>query len=367
MKSISPTIMNTILLGGFMVSNIIYTSTNAEPLSVQGFIMFTMMLLFIGWNISLVGKFSSSDIFIAFGSILYFSGYLLFSDVSFSNIGLSLASILFFLTLQYARVDGRKIALGLIAFWLFSIGLYPVAFVDSFTATRVVDYFSGFFENSNTFAAYSAVTFFAAVIFVRSQRLRWCVAAVFFVMLFAHHSRNALLFALLTSAFYFLMKRGWYWLPPCLFSLIIGGALLFLVVIEPNQSVANFMLFGKKANTAGRSSQVLSIINHFDIKWFGEGAETITRYSIVANDYAVHNVWINTLYSMGIIYVILYAIFIGKVYKNLSPLAQSFLLGFHIYSFFEPGLFFSILMVSSFPIIIAIISQRKYENSTLYI
>ncbi len=367
MKSISSTMINTILLGGFMASNIIYTSTNAEPLSVQGVIMFTMILLFIGWNISLVGKFSSSDIFIIFGSILYFSGYLLFTDASVNNMGLSLSSILFFLALQYARVDGRKIALGLMAFWLFSVVLHPGAFVNSFTATHVVDYFSGFFENSNTFAAYSAVTFFAAVIFVRNQRLRWFVTTVFFVMLFAHHSRNALLFALLSYVFYFLMKRGWYWLPPCLFSLIIGGALLFLVVIEPNQSVVNFMLFGKKANTAGRSSQVLSIINHFDIKWFGEGAETITKYSIVANNYAVHNVWINTLYSMGIIYFILYAIFIRKVYKNISPLAQSFLLGFHVYSFFEPGLFFSILMVSSFPIIIAIISQKEYENSSLYI
>ncbi|PDP65499.1 hypothetical protein CLI78_09495 [Porphyromonas gingivalis] len=363
------TAINTVLLGGFMASSIVYTATKAAPLSIQGLIMFALMLVFIGWNASRGVKFSTSDALVVLGSIFYFLGYLLFTDARLENIALYLSSIIFFVILQKARVDGRKIAVALIVFWLLSIILHPIELIDSFTATRVDDYFSGFFDNSNTFAAYSTVVFSSTFIFVENRRVRWFIAVVFFVMLFAHHSRNTLLFVLLSFIFYFLFTKGKGRLVPWLFFTIIAEALLFLIVIEPNLVATDFVLFGKEANTAGRSEQVLSVVSHFDIKWFGVGADTITKHSIGINDYAVHNAWINTLYSMGIIYFVLYAVFIRKVYMNIPPLARSFLLGFHVYSFFEPGLFFSILMISSFPIIITLLTLKdaKYEHSPLYL
>ncbi|ATR93280.1 hypothetical protein [Porphyromonas gingivalis] len=361
------TATNTILLGGFMASSIVYTATKAAPLSIQGIIMFALMLIFIGWNASRGVKFSTSDALVVLGSIFYYSGYLLFIDARLENIALYLSSIIFFVTLQKARVDGRKIAVALIVFWLLSIVLHPIELLNSFTATRVVDYFSGFFDNSNTFAAYSTVVFSSTFIFVENRRVRWFIAVVFFVMLFAHHSRNTLLFVLLSFIFYFLFTKGKGRLVPWLFFTIIAGALLFLIVIEPNLAALDLTVFGKGADTAGRSAQVLSVINNFDIRWMGNGLDTISEYTHNINSYALHNAWVNTLYSMGVIYCGLYVLFVRGVYRNIPIIAKSFLLSSHIYFFFEPGLFFSILMVSSFPIIVVIISQNKYENRPLYL
>ncbi|WP_152567304.1 hypothetical protein [Porphyromonas sp. COT-290 OH860] len=357
--------MNTMLLGGFMASSIVYTANKAAPLSIEGIIMFVLMLVFIVWSISRGLKFSFTDLFVILGSIFYYSGYLLLTDARLENIALYLSSIFFFVTLQKVRVAGRKIAISLILFWLLSIVLHPVELINSFAATRVVDYFSGFFHNSNTFAAYSTVVLSATFIFIENRKLRWFVAIMFLVMLFAHHSRNTLLFVLLAYVFYFLLNRGKGKLVPWLFFILVGGAFLFLVVIEPNLAALDFALFGKKADTAGRSAQVLSVVNHFNIRWFGNGLDTIGKYTHDVNSYALHNAWINTLYSMGIIYSTLYIIFIRSIYRNIPIIAKSFLLSSHIYFFFEPGLFFSILMVSSFPIIVAIISQNKYEDRTL--
>lgn len=359
------TATNTILLGGFMTSSIFYTATKAAPLSIQGFIMFALMLIFIGWNASRGVKFSTSDALVVLGSIFYYSGYLLFTDARLENIALYLSSIIFFVTLQKARVDGRRIAVGLIVFWLLSIVLHPIELINSFTAIRVVDYFSGFFDNSNTFAAYSTVVFSSTFIFIDNRRVRWFIAVVFLAMLFAHHSRNTLLFVLLSCIFYFLFTKGKGRLVPWLFFAMIAGALLFLIVIEPNLVALDLTVFGKKADTAGRSTQVLSVINHFDIRWLGNGLDTIGKYTYDTNSYALHNAWVNTLYSMGTIYFVLYIVFVRGVYRSISIIAKSFLLSSHVYFFFEPGLFFSILMVSSFPIIVVIISQNKYENRPL--
>lgn len=361
--------MNTMLLGGFMASSIVYTANKAAPLSIEGIIMFVLMLVFIVWSISRGLKFSFTDLFVILGSIFYYSGYLLLTDARLENIALYLSSIFFFVTLQKVRVAGRKIAISLILFWLLSIVLHPVELINSFAATRVDQYFSGFFDNSNTFAAYSIVAFSATFLFIGNKKLRWLVSLVFLVILFAHHSRNTLLFVFLSLVFYFLYLKGKGKFVLWLFFAIIIGGVIFLLVIEPNLAATDFVLFGKEANTSGRSAQVLSVVNHFDITWFGEGADRITKHSIGVNNYAVHNAWVNTLYSMGIIYFVLYAVFIRKVYVNIPPLARSFLLGFHIYSFFEPGLFFSILMISSFPIIITLLTFKdaKYEHSPLYL
>ena len=112
------------------------------------------------------------------------------------------------MTLQKARVDRRRIAVGLIVFWLLSIISHQIELINSFTATRVVDYFSGFFDKSNIFAAYSTVVFDSSFIFVENRRVHWFIAVVFFVMLFAHHSRNTLLFILLSFIFYFYSQRA---------------------------------------------------------------------------------------------------------------------------------------------------------------
>lgn len=365
MIPVRPVIVNTILLGGFMALSIVYTAARADTLSVEGISMFAMVLGFIAWNISCWSKLSSADILVLLGSCLYYAGYFIATDARVENIALYLSSIVFFVTLKHVRVDGYKISVALIMSWLLSIVLHPIELIDSFGATRVVDYFSGFFENSNTFAAFSTVVLSATFLFIKNQFIRRLVLGIFLVMLFAHHSRNTLLFILVFFMFHFLFLNGKGKLVPWLFLSIVLGALLYLIVIEPNIATSGFTLFGKKADTAGRSAQVLSVINHFDIRWFGNGLDTIGRYTYRFNNYALHNAWINTLYSMGILYSILYGVFVKKIYQSIPNTSKAFFLSSHIYFFFEPGLFFSILMVSSFPIIIAIISRRKYENSTL--
>lgn len=78
-----------------MASSIVYTATKAAPMSIQGIIMFALMLIFIGWNASRGVKFSASDALVVLGSIFYYSGYLLFTDARSENIVLYLSSIIF--------------------------------------------------------------------------------------------------------------------------------------------------------------------------------------------------------------------------------------------------------------------------------
>ena len=92
---IKSTAANTILLVGFMASSIVYTATKSVPRSIQGYIMFVLTLIFIGWNASRGVKFSTSDALVVLGSIFYYSGYLLFTDARSENIVLYLSSIIF--------------------------------------------------------------------------------------------------------------------------------------------------------------------------------------------------------------------------------------------------------------------------------
>lgn len=352
---------NTILLGAFMGSSIFYTINKATPLSIEGLFMLGMMLLFICWKVINGASFSRSNIALTLICILYFSIHLIFTDTRIENVALNISSIIFFIVLQKTKINKQKIAAGLLLFWITNILFYLNSFINSFQGTAVKEYFSGFFQNSNTFAAYSAIVLASTLLFFKNNKVKIFVIILFIITLFAHHSRNTLLFTLSSGVFYFLFIKGKAKASIILFSIIILGSFFYIIVIEPNSQIINFTMFGKKADTAGRSEQVLAIIQHFDLSWFGVGGDIIAKYSQETNEYSLHNAWVNTIYSMGIVYVMLYAKFIQKIFIRLTSLAKSILLGFHIYFFFEPGLFFSILLISSFPLIVIILSLNHHE------
>lgn len=292
------------------------------------------------------------------------------ADTSPLTMGLVFANILLYICLIQIQIQYIYIVRLLIAFFIINLLFNLGQLYDSISATRVNDYFYGFLHNANTNGLYAAEVLAATLLFVKNKKIRYFVIILFFIYLIGCHSRNLLLFCLISYAFYRMqISRFSKWSIP-LFLIFILGSLYYLIAIEPSMAVSGFEIFGKKASSAGRSSQIIGIISHFDLTLFGVGFDLPNNYSIRNSHYAVHNMYVNSLYSMGIVYFILYIYFIySKLYKKLqSPLAKAFLLSFSIYFMFEPGTFFYVGMFS-IPIIILLLklNQEQNENRTLYL
>lgn len=302
--------------------------------------------------------------------MVFFLFHVIKADTSLLTAGLFLFNILLFLLLPNLHVNVRAIAYLLFILFVanFVIGFKEVLY--SPFASGVNEYFSGIFRNSNTNRNFACCVLAAVLLFLDNKRVRMGTMLLFVVYLFACKSRNALLFTLLVFYFYHVLslkKIAKFALPS--FVLLLAGSLLYLAVIEPITD-ADFEVFGKSGNSAGRSVQILLAMSQFPITLFGVGATVPNDYVIASTEYAIHNMYVNTFYAMGGGYIVLFFIFVFKLYRALhSNLAKAFLMSFLMYFMFEPGTAFGTQLVVSLPFIILLLKlgQEKYENSTLHL
>ena len=361
--------VNTAILSLYILVVISFTVLSVSVTSVVGLMNWGLMLGIMVW---LLFQINLRPLFLFLGmTVIYFAIHLLVADTSPLAAGLFFANILLYLCLPYFRVQPEKIAGMLFALMIINalVGIKEILY-SPFAGT-VSEYFKGFFQNANTNGNFACCTLAAGLLFFKGKKQRFFLICLFVIYLFACKSRNALLFALITMFMYVLLShRRFVRLAVWGYFLFFAACLLYLIVIEPMNLGEGVKVFGKEAESAGRSTQVLMAIARFPVTCFGVGADVPNDYVAAHTTYAIHNMYVNTFYAMGWGYMLIYAIFVFALYRNLrSVLAKALLMGFHIYFMFEPGMAFGTQLLSTLPIIIILIkySQEKYENRTLHI
>lgn len=244
-------------------------------------------------------------------------------------------------------------------FWLFNDMLASILGEHSSRA----DLYKGFFLNANTNAAFYVFTFFLFILFGKNKKVNWVVTFFVLTSIWATGSRGALLCLILFAFFTFMIRKGREKLTFWLFIGILVAAFLYLFVFEIN-STADFTFMGKEANSAGRSEQIASTILHFPINLFGNGKDAVEDYSMRLFDFSVHNFYVSSLYSLGIIIFVCYFIFVLGIYKELlSKEAKAAWIALNVYFFFEPGICYYLVFLNSYPTILILLklSEERHE------
>lgn len=346
----------------FVVLNILliilYSAMRAETTSLLGIAMWGSFII----PIVLCASSKQLRKFIPWLLVLifYFAIHLLLADSSPLTMATYCLTILYYFVLEGLEVQHDQIRkLFILLILVCVVADAPGVYLGLFS-NRYTDAFQGIFENPNTCSFFLCISFFV-FISLRSQSSKvsiWMLVALL-VLILATKSRNSILFIALFSAFYILYSRGWRRLVPYVFVILWIGALYFLLVIEP-QGGFDLEMMGKKSTSAGRSLQVLLTIRNFPLTLFGVGVDVPGSFSIQHTGYSIHNAHINTLYSMGIAYIAIYIAFVVRIYQKMRDFkGPAFLLAINMYAFFEPGMLFSPLMLSSLPLIILICYQKK--------
>ena len=360
---------NSILLGIYFLLTILYAALRADTTSFLGISLWGTMIFIVAISFQKINLHQYTTFLCIL--CIYFAFHLFIAQSSPISIGLILANILLYICITQIKLSHKSITKILICIFILNIIIGYNEIITSFISPKYGDTFSGIFQNSNTNGLFASCVLVLTLLFVDSPKKRYCIIGLFLIYLFTCKSRNVLLFCITSFGFYQVLKSKYskYTIP--LFLLFVFFSMYYLMVIELREYSANIELFGKKAESAGRSVQILITTKHFDLSLFGEGVEIPNKYSIAKTNYAIHNLYINSIYSMGIIYMILYIFFIYRyIYSKLkSNIAKSFLLSFHIYYMFEPGTAFSTGMgsLALLTIILKINQEQTNEDSTLYL
>lgn len=295
---------------------------------------------------------------------------------------ISLLIFFLFTTSSLVRLDMEKFSFLLLGIYIFS---FVTCLDDLIQSLYSNDYASGWvmiFNNANMASVFICCVFSSIWIFVAHKGIRLVTFILVIIGLLACKSRNAILFFGLANAFlYFkhcLVNRQKYL--PILVFLFLITILYYMIVVEPYLlNISSFSVFGKTEGTTGRSMQILYIIDHFDINMWGYGS-LINKSVEEALNYAVHNFYVSTIYSMGVIYFLFYLFFIYRLYFMLKSYeSRIFLICFHVYFFFEPSWAFCVQMNYLLPMIIVMCSlvnpvvesdmgqkKKKYHTNILY-
>lgn len=360
--------VNTKIVLLYIVTLIVYAILRAETTSLIGLINWALMLLLI--YLSLNRTKSKYIIVTIFSILLYFIIHKLFGgQTELLTSGMYIANVCLFVSLPNLNFNVKPIAYCLLGLMILNVFVGLNEIINSPYAVRVDDYFSGLFNNSNTNGNFACCAFAAVFLFIKRKNIRYLTLFMFVIYLVACKSRNALLFAIIAWGMHYLLSSKWKNKAIYLYSAFFIFCFVYLILIEPMVSGNGPEIFGKKASSAGRSIQILMTIKNFPLTFWGLGDTVPGNYIIHKTSYAIHNMYVNTIYAMGVVYIVIYARFISSTYKRLkSTLAKSFLLAFLVYFMFEPGMAFSPLMINSLPLLIILfkLCEERYENNTLY-
>ena len=361
--------MHTLLLLIAVLCYILYSTSDIEaPNAFAALkpVVYILLLLLSIVNIFKSIKYWNREYVytgILFG-VIVFIHYLL-GNGTFEGCFVSLLVFTLISTLPFISFDIRKLAVLLLFIYISSFLLFPKDFYQSIFSQ---DYAAGWkvlFNNANMASVFICSVFAAVWLFLTSKKLRIITFVLVLIGLLACKSRNAILFFLLANiALYFrsyLGSRQRYL--PLLTLIFLSFSLYYMIEIEPYlYNASNFSMFGKTEGSTGRALQILYVIEKFDINLWGYDG-LINESTIDALNYPVHNFYVSTLYSMGLVYLLFYFVFIFRFYLKLKSYeSKVFLLCFHVYFFFEPSWAFCIQLNYLLPMIIIACSMKTRMN-----
>lgn len=294
------------------------------------------------------------DYLLLFFLILYIILHSFSGETSKSTLLLIIIRFFFLIRLKYVDINTKFIGHGFLTFFIVLMFLdFPLLISNLYTLAGESS-FSSIFRNPNTLGVVITLVTTSTFVFINNKKIRSLSIPLLIMGLMACKSRNAVLFMISAIGFYYILKTRFAKYVPVIFTLIIGFALYYLMIIEPQSQTSQVALFGKESGSSGRSLQIILTMAKFPLTFFGVGNELPNEYSMVYTGYPIHCFYINTLYSMGIVYLTIYLIFIYQIFKKLnSKLAKAFLLSSHIHFMFEPGMAYSLDMQTYFPILFA--------------
>lgn len=237
-------------------------------------------------------------------------------------------------------------------------------FLTSIAHTSRSNLYQGFFQNANSFAAFCLMTLMCVILFMRRSKIRLAIIILLILNIYSSGSRNAMLFLLISLGFYYFHKTRYAKFAYILYVLLLLLSTFYLLFLEMTY-VIDFTVMGKAADSAGRSAQIAYIIGSFPIKLFGCGKDVIDAAINSVENFSIHNFYINSLYSLGVIPLLGYFYYIYYLWKNLpNIMAKAFLLAFNIYFFFEPGTCYYLLFLNVMPIIIILLTKQQPNYNT---
>ena len=345
--------LNSLLLMGVMLSLLLEGILRMQAGWIAYFALLTSLLLFANCVYRKQFHLTYFDLFMVAAFVLHW----LLSPDKLTSLILMTATLLLYQSVLALRFSYRYIVYPILVIFFMSVVLTLPAMVHSFTATHSsrAGLYEGFFQNPNTNAAFMLSVIFIAYVFLRQRRLRWTVYVVAFVAILATGSRNALLCIILACFFSFVGRTRFRRLAFPMFMGILAMALAYLFFFEMNSNMSlSFM--GKEANSAGRAEQIASVVLEYPLNLFGNGREVIDLFSKDENGYAVHNFYISSLYSYGIVILLGYMWFVFKIHRHLrSHKTKAVWLVFQFYFFFEPGVCFYFKFLNVFPLLLVLI------------
>jgi len=211
----------------------------------------------------------------------------------------------------------------------------------------------GMFENPNTNSIFLISTLIASVLSSPSVRLKKFIYICVFIGVLFTRSRNALLVCMMITAGDILKYRlsKLEKILPILLVGVLVFAGYYMLVIEP-MSKGGLEMMGKDQGSAGRSLQLLYITGNFDLSMFGGGRIV---NSIVEDNtkYPVHNMYIASVYVLGILITAVYLAFAYWMYRKAkSIMFKVCFLAAHFYFFFEPGYLFCVQLDYFLPMLV---------------
>lgn len=218
------------------------------------------------------------------------------------------------------------------------------------------------FSNPNMASLFVLCVFSAVLIFYKNRNFHMFIMIVTLFLIVLTGSRGALLFYMISSTCILLEKRLIKY--QNYFSFITFGFLvmlfIYLSIIEPLfMGESHFNVMGKEGGSAGRSVQILYLLENYEINLWGYGS-LINEELEDKTGMPVHNFYISTLYNVGLLMFVFYIFFILKVYYSLKMYSSRVLfLCYHIYFFFEPAWAFCAHMNYILPMLIIL----GYDNA----
>jgi len=305
---------------------------------------------------------------------------LLFAHFKMTDDNIQTTFIPFFVFLNLISISVSKynmkyVGISLFAFYVILILLDYNNLLRCVFSLNYDDGWECIFYNSNLASIFVCSVFCSTYLLVPNKLLNKISFFLAILGLLACKSRNAFLFFIIVNSFlYFkpwLLGKQKYF--PLLILLFLSSSLYYMIVIEPYLvNLSLFNLFGKTEGSTGRALQILFVIQNFDINLWGYGRSLINDAVTDELSYVIHNLYINTLYAMGLLYFLFYLYFISRFYIYLKNYeSRVFLLSFHVYFFFETGVAFGFALNYFLPMIIIACSalnqvdfkfDKKYEN-----
>ena len=205
---------------------------------------------------------------------------------------------------------------------------------------------AGMFQNPNTNSIFLLSVLISTFFGCKDKKLRIMVATIILLGIIATRSRNAALSYMIFIGgilFQYKLEKFQMWFPFILVGILIFAG-YYMAVIEMTSDQSAVELFGKSKGSAGRSLQIVYIISNYKLSLFGYGR--IVNSLVEDNTgYPVHNMYIASIYVLGIVISIAYLWFVYWLFR--SSYSYKFKIGLiavHFYYFFEPGYFFCVQM-----------------------